>query len=308
MTAYLRDVAISAVPYDRSLVGELTNRLTPRLRTPPGWGAGLDEQRSLPSPVTEESSRVVVVLHQRLWGHDDATRGDAAILEVRARSLPGSVLVAALDRTSLPAWASGLRSCSLADVGVDGVAESVLDAVSVSGGTLRAAPPPPALEPALRLWDAPRAYLSQLRAHTALQRELDTLLSELRPWFRAQESQAGAHIVEYPVRPNRLVARLDDVGVSFSWVPGTGGAVADGRLLVIEWGGLHRVDRGAQALRGATAVRERVYRAEAAERERWQWRADEPNGRASTTADLVGEWLSGALLAWRGFGGAGGSA
>lgn len=301
MTTYLRDVAISAVAYDKTLVAELTERLTPRLRTLPCWGGGPGEPAGLPSPLADESSRLVLVLHQRLWGHDDVTRSDAAILEARVKGRPGSIVVAALDEASLPTWASGLRSCSLAATGVDGVVDAVLEAIAVAGGTLRAAPPPVEGEAESHSWDAPRAFLNQLRAHTALQRELETLSSALRPWFRSEEAQAGAHVVEFPVRPHRLIARLDDVGVSFSWVPGQGGAVADGRLLVIEWGGLRRADRGAQALRGATPVRERVYRPEASEPERWQWRSDEPNGRACTTANLVGEWLSGALMAWRGF-------
>ncbi len=307
MTTYLRDVAISAVAYDKILVGELADRLAPRLRTRPYWGGGLEEPASLPAPLDEGSSRLVLVLHQRLWGHDDVTRADAEILGSRVRCRPGSVVVAALDETSLPAWACGLPSCSLADLGVDGVAESVLDAVSGSGGTLRAAPAPPVVEPAPHSWDPPRAYLNQVRAQSALQRELETVSSQLRAWFRAEQAQPDAHLVEFPVRPNRLIARLDDVGVSFSWVPGPGGAVADGRLMVIEWGGLRRLDRGALALRGAKPVRERVYRPEASEPENWRWRTDEPNGRASTTANLVGEWLTGARMARRGFEEVGGS-
>jgi hypothetical protein len=301
MTTYLHDVAISAVAYDRILVAEVTERLTSNLRVRPYWADGATEQTGLPSPLAEESSRLVLVLHQRLWGHEDVTRSDATIIAGRARCSPGSVVMVALDETSLPNWAAGLRSYSLAAMGVDGVAEAVLVAIAASGGTVRAAPHAAAVEAVHHSWDAPKEFLSQLRAYTALQRELDALSSELRPWFRTEEAQAGTHIVEFPARPHRLIARLDDVGVSFSWVPGQGGAVADGRLLVIEWGGLRQSDRGAEALKGATPVRERVYRPEAIDPERWRWRADEPNGRASTTANLVGEWLSGALMAWRGF-------
>ncbi|MDE3174090.1 MAG: hypothetical protein KGN74_13550 [Gemmatimonadota bacterium] len=300
MTTPLHDVAVSAVAYDSILVGEIAERLAPRLRTRPAWAGAANEPAIAASPLAEESSRLVLVLHQRLWGHDDVTRSEAAMLGERARRRPASIVVAALDETPLPHWASGLPSCSLAALGVDGVADSVLDAVARSGGTLRPVSAPADGESAPHSWDAPKAFLQQMRAHAALQHELAALSSQLRPWFRAEEAQAGTHVVEFPARPNRLIARLDDIGVSFSWVPGQGGTVADGRLLVIEWAGLRRVDRGLEALKGGTPVRERVYRPEARDAERWQWRADEPNGRACNTAHLVGEWLSGALMARRG--------
>ncbi|HEX8723820.1 MAG TPA: hypothetical protein VF737_00365 [Gemmatimonadaceae bacterium] len=295
------DVAISAVAYDRMLVRDVIERLTPYLRTRPRWAGDGGDPELVPSLLAETTSRLVLVLHQRLWGHDGETDSHDGILRARRRTRPESIIVAPLDESPLPEWAAGLRSCTLAVVGVDGVADAVLDAMAAAGGSVRAAPPHAPDAPQLR-WDTPRAYLTQPRAQTALQHELDALASELPPWFRTEDAQDGTHVVEFPARPYRLIARLDDVGVSFSWVPGPGGAVADGRLLVIEWGGLRRADRGAEALKGATATRERVYRAEAAEPGNWRWRADEPNGRACATVDLVGEWLSGALMARRGFG------
>lgn len=302
MTTYLHDVAISAVAYDRVLVAELTGRLIPHLRVRPWWDDGHAERDALVSPLAETSSRVALVLHQRLWGHDDVTRGHSPILQARVRCRPGSLVVAALDESPLPDWAAGVRAYTLSDLGVAGVADAVLDAMAGAGGVVLAPRPRTTVdEVPAPPWDAPREFLNQARAHSALQRELDALSAELRPRLQVEEGDGSAHVVEFPARPNRRIARFDDVGVSFSWVPGAGGAVADGRLLVIEWGGLHRAKQGALAFIGATATRERVYRPEAHDPEAWRWRADEPNGRASATADLVGEWLSGALMARHGF-------
>ena len=301
MTTFQHDVAISAVAYDRILVGELSARLTAHLRTRPVWAGGGDAPAGAADPLSDDSSRLVLVLHQRLWGNDDATRQDAELLRERARRRPGSMVVVALDETPLPKWPSGVRSCSLCAAGVDGVVALVLEAIAAAGGTVREVPAPAAVDDVPLSWNGPKAFLQQMRAGSALQHELDALSRELPPLLHAGEERVGTHLVEFAMRPNRLIARFDDVGVSFSWMPARGDVVADGRLLVIEWGGLRRADRGTEALKGATAVRERVYRPEASDAEGWQWRADEPNGRACTTANLAGEWLSGALMARRGF-------
>jgi hypothetical protein len=113
--------------------------------------------------------------------------------------------------------------------------------------------------------------------------------------MRPEETRAAARTAELQLLPNRVVVRLDDVGISFSWVAGRLGTVADGRLLVIQWNGAISRSRGVAAMTSATPVRERVYRAEGSDPESWCWRADAPTGRALSTAHLAAEWLAGAL-------------
>ena len=103
-------------------------------------------------------------------------------------------------------------------------------------------------------------------------------------------------IVEFHSLPNRLVARVDDVGISFSWINAGLGSVALGRLLVIQWEAVDKGVRGIRALRPAVMVRERSYHAEGGDAASWRWRADDPNGRASSTANLAAEWFAGASL------------
>jgi hypothetical protein len=295
---YTFDLAISAVSYDTMLVADLNERLLSRIQRAPVWGGHSQiGEPAAPLALSESSSRVVLVLHQRLWGHDEATRLDASILEERVRRDSRSVMVAVLDDTPLPDWLSAARRCDLRALGIDGLVSCVLDAIVSCRGAVQPAPRREnAGAPAPSWPHPPPPFLAQLRAVAALRRQLDSLGATLRPWLEAEEARGGDRAIEVHALPNRVIARLDDVGVSFSWVPGRTGTVADGRLLVIEWHGVTNRVRGMPALAAAKPVRERVYHAEASDADNWRWRADDPNGRACSTAHLVGEWLSVAAM------------
>jgi hypothetical protein len=294
------DLAISAVPYDALLVAELTAHLAPRLETVPFWarngsddsmGDGGDE------PMVDVPSRLALVLHQRLWGHDIMTRSDDAALRERVRDHPDSVRVVRLDDEPLPLWLAEVTQCDLMTVGLDGVVQFAIDGVAAAGGVtarLRYVEPTP--EPQRRWPDGPSPFLSQPRAFSALRRELDLLAAELKPHTQGKETRVADRTAELHLLPNRVVVRLDDIGISFSWVAGRLGTVADGRLMVIQWNGAIPRSRGVAAMTSATPVRECVYRAEGDDPESWCWRADAPNGRALSTAHLAAEWLAGASL------------
>ena len=53
-----------------------------------------------------DSSRLALVLHQRLWGHDGMTNLDEAVLRNRLVHYPASVLVVMLDDEAIPEWLS----------------------------------------------------------------------------------------------------------------------------------------------------------------------------------------------------------
>lgn len=154
---------------------------------------------------------------------------------------------------------------------------------------------PATSRPEAAAWpEGPAPYLSQSRAESALRRELDALAAALKPWLQAEHARAADRIGDLHSRPNRLVLRLDHVGVSFSWIPGRLGTVADGRLLVIQWAGVTPQTRGVSSLKSATLVRERTYRAESSGPDSWGWRVDEPDGVACSTTNLAAEWFAGA--------------
>jgi hypothetical protein len=294
-TPPLHDLVISAVAYDANLVAELTASMATRLQTSPLWaGAPSPVAVGMVSPLREDESRVVLVLPQRLWGHDKTTVSEAEIVRDRARRTPRSVIVVTLDDEPIPQWMRGLRHRRLRTAGVDGVVEFVLQAIAEAGGrvTSRAMP----VTGALPLWpEPPQPYLRQPRAHSALRRELDALSDAVEAPFETAEQGDGDHIRELTRLPNRVVARVDSVGVSFSWVPGRTGFVADGRLMVIEWSDI-AANQGPSAFRTARPTREQVYSVEAINPDEWYWRADGPNGRASSTENLVGEWMDGATM------------
>jgi hypothetical protein len=293
----MQDLAISAVSYDALLAQELILKLAVRLESVPTWSGltpTVDEENS---PLGEDASRIVVVLGQRLWGTDEGTTRDAVVLQRRIKRKKKSVIVVALDREPLPAWMTVLPRVDLATAGITGVIDFVLSAIADAGGKIiDAVKPIDSDEPRAHRWpDPPTPYLGQSRAHGALRRELDALCAELEPRFDVKRDPASEHILELYKLPHRVVARVDTVGVSFSWVGGAHGTVADGRLMVIEWNGI-AMTRGSGAMRTAKAVREVLYVPEATAAENWCWRMESPNGRASSSADLVGEWIAVATM------------
>ncbi len=142
-------------------------------------------------------------------------------------------------------------------------------------------------------------FLSQPRAQSALRQQLATIETVLSTEIARRRALDPDSKFEMHVLPNRLVARLADAGLSFSWIVAAGGqapTVADGRLLVIQWSGVENELRGVAALRSARPVDERVYRPEGADAEHWRWRTevegDAANAETYTTDDLVAAWLA----------------
>jgi hypothetical protein len=286
------DVAISAVPFEAALVSELCDALKPRLQSTPAW----DWQT--PAPAEDDAdclrgnrSRIALVLHQRVWRHEDATQGDAELLRDRLERRPGSVFVITLDDAPLPHWLGELPRCDLQAAGIDGVVDFIVQAVEACGGEVQ--PLPEAVAVATPGWgETPKPYLGQPRALTALRRELDDLAKALTTHLERSRESRPELSYELQMLPNRVVARLADAGLSFSWMPGRNTAVADGQLLVIEWSGVVGPARNGASLKSATPAREQLYHAEAVDAGHWRWRATHENGRAYTSANLAAEWVS----------------
>jgi hypothetical protein len=287
---FAHDVVISAVPYDAHLVQVLLTRLVERLDSAL---ASTDRE-----PMHDDQSRIVVVMAQRLWGSDPATAGATEVLVGRARKRRKSVVVVALDDEPLPAWMQPLPRVDLATATISGVVDYLIAAVAEAGGHVRPLTPSqaPAEAPPVRWMDTPRPFLDQPRAQGALRKELDALCAELEPRFDVDADESVGHRLELLKLPNRLVARLDAVGVSFSWLGARSGVVSEGRLMVIEWNGLG-TGRGSDAMKTARPVRERLYLAEASGSDDWCWRSDTANGSAQSTANLAAEWIASVSLA-----------
>lgn len=301
MKTFTHELAISAVPYDRLLVDELSRRISERLQAPPIWREPAQSEPATDAgrhttALLRKDARLALVLHQRLWRHDDATRADVQALRQRVHDDAASVRVVTLDAEPLPEWLAALPHCSLGAVGIDGVAAFAVDAVVACGGSaLPAVTPKPSVAP--WTWtDSSRPYLTQSRAVTALRREFEELGATLERHVRSPKVPEARPIASLHCAPHRITAQLDGVGLSFSWLPGRDGTVADGRLMVIEWAGTVTAKPGMGAVQTARPVRERSYRAECTGPGTWRWRAEDAEGVRYTTEVLAAQWLAGASL------------
>ena len=293
MKAFDYDLAISAVGYDSLLVEELSGRLKPRLERLATWGGqdvdGLAVQTS--NPVLGRATRVVLVLLHRLWAQNPGTVADGDQLRQRMKRQPESVVVLVLDGATVPDWLEPAARHELAAEGLDPLVETVLRLIAEDGGAVLPAALPES-EVHRFAHDTPKPFLDQARAQMALKRELDHMAEAVRARLGIPDKpQPNAPVGMFSL-PNRFVARRESAAVSFSWIAGRAGAISEGRLMVIEWEGVSN-DRGMSALKDARACREVVYQAEGAGPESWRWRVEQPHGRASSTSNLVAEWIDG---------------
>ncbi|MFI5230307.1 MAG: hypothetical protein ACHQWU_14630, partial [Gemmatimonadales bacterium] len=237
MTGFAYDLAVSAVPYDAAFVSELFATLAPRLVTKPVWeghasGNGFEPALGTgnASTLVADQSRLALVIHQRLWQHHDATRAHEPLLRERVRAHPESVRVVTLDDTPVPRWLASVQQCGLAAAGLDGAAQLALDAIESSGGAVaRARVADAPVEPSPRWSDSPAPFLAQPRAQSALRRELDALAAQLEQSVDPERARRPERGIEIFALPHRSIVRVDDAGLSLSWVTGNGSTVADGR-------------------------------------------------------------------------------
>lgn len=307
MTSFSHDVAISAVSYDSLLVAELSERLSKRLMTPLFWRDDkVDVRPDEPvdvagAEVIETSARVVVVLHQHLWGRDGTTAADAASLRERVRAKrQRSIRVVHLDDEPVPSWLSSAPASTMSEVGLDAATETIAKAIVASGGAVHALRPTIAAEPAAPLpaWSQPpRSFMSEPRALTALRREFDTLTTELERRVKFESARLGEKKFELHSAPQRLVVQLGAVGLSMSWVADRSGNLADGRLLVIQWEGAVAHGRSMGGAQTASLTRERVFRPEAKSADDWCWRPEAGDGAAYSSRNLAGQYFTSAAMA-----------
>jgi hypothetical protein len=294
-----RDLAVSAVASDTAFVRELIDSVADRLQM--SASPRIEDDASAPIDAVvpwAPASPVVLVLHHHLWLHDEAAQRDAQLLRDRVEERATSVCVLMLDSTPIAPW---LRAAPRYDVlrsGHDGAADFLLDALARGGASVTALPAKaPAPEPAMRWSDTPAPFLSQQRAHSTLRHELDALAEALEAIVDEYKTAQPDRPFDLQVTPQRLVARLDDVAVSFSWLTGRSASVSDGSLLVIAWRGVIAGMRGFAALRSATVIHERSYAADGNAPSSWRWRSADPVAHPYSSTDLVAAWMARASIA-----------
>ena len=282
------DVAVSSAEYDTRVLRELERQLTLRLPSIPPqrpvWTNTAAELLDAPrATVFGKSARLVVVLHQHLWGRDATTKADAAAIKRRVTAKgPHSVRVVLLDRAELPAWLRKSPARLLGDVGqcADWIVEGVADMGGATRrGTDNVAMP---LAPEDRAMQQRDTFLASHRAITHLGREFDRLASEVAKRAATVNRDDAEVPLEVHRVPGRCTVQLGPVALTLSWVRTRPDTVATGRLMIIEWEG--QMGRGGPS---PIPLRETVLRADATRVEDWQWKSEDVAGYAYDSAELA---------------------
>ena len=143
--AFKYDVAVSAADFDALTVTELKRRLEHRLSkpvftvprakdAPPDGTTVTAIQKAL-----EKESRVLVIVHQRLWGTTPASEIEVAAIKARIGKVKRKdVLVIPLDTSPQPAWLKGTIVRSSGSPTGAAVIDAIVEAVQAAGGATRA--------------------------------------------------------------------------------------------------------------------------------------------------------------------------
>ena len=293
-TTFAFDAAISAVELDARLRRELERQLTLRLPSMPPlrpvWTDTATELLDAPrAGVFSKSARVVVVLHQHLWGKDATTKEDVAAIKRRITAKgPESVRVVLLDRNPAPVWLRKSASRVLNERNVDQCVDWIVSAVSELGGAIRQTADTVITSAPIDERSAQQrdAFLGSHRAITHLGREFDRLAAEVTKRVGTVTRDDAETPLEVHRVPNRCTVQLGPVALTLSWVRTRPDTVATGRLMIIEWEG-HIGRPGSTGGPGAVPLRETVLRADATKVDDWQWRSDEIAGYAYDSNELA---------------------
>jgi hypothetical protein len=297
------DIAISSVGFDALTAGRLVERL--RVRLPLAVYSSWEHQQAgqdgdggaATSRVMRHDSRIVVVLHQRLWGETPSTRADACALERRvAAEGSGFLRMIALEHAEPQAWMPPReRWDDLAANGIDATIDNIVSQVLAAGGSARVESPRDAIPRESREVEAQQErddFLHSFRAVSASTHEFDVIVKEIERRLSSIRAYAPDLSLELRHSPDRCTVQADRVGFSVSWLR-SGAGVADASLLVIEWEGTISFPGDSRRTTArATAVREQQLHADATGPAAWHWRAEGTGGRSYTSRDLAAQCVA----------------
>jgi hypothetical protein len=296
--SYCYDVAISAAGYDAATAQRLAERLRSRLALPifNAWehhGTVVGDGRTrLAARVLLREARVVVVLHQRLWGATPSTEFEEDVLARRLASDGAAFLrVVALESAEHPAWMSAaVRQSDGTDGGLDSTVEAIVAAVVQAGGTARVETSADTEARAARDADLDRErgfFLRSPGGTSASMREFAAVVDEIE---RELSERCPPRVTQTYRAPDRLIVQLGGAGLSVSRMRAPTGVAAEASLLVIEWNGTI-TQPGSSRTRGehATPLREHVLRANAGKTTTWLWCDGDGGQRAYTSRDLAAQ-------------------
>ena len=291
------DVAISATQFDALAATELKRRLEHVLAKGVNSGAPDGATAAVVAAANkalEKDARVVVVLHQRLWGVGDGN-GEVAAIKARVGAAKRKDLVIVpLDSSPVPPWLKGVVVKAAGSPTSAAVIDAVVAAVTAAGGA-----PKRLTEAAIaaRLADeetrarARASFLSSQRAFALINRELDSLSNTVLKLCQAPGTLPDGLSPQVRRTPDRYTVQIGPVGLSFSWIRGRTNSIADGQLLVIEWSG-QLGEQVSPDSRAAMPAFEHVLQPSATSPEDWQWRRADLDLCSYTTRDLAAQCVA----------------
>ena len=290
------DVAISYVAEDaltaRHLIERLHKRLNARVFDPATFPATTGE---LPPTILQHDVRVVLVLHQRLWGQTPSTRLDLETITRRVASEGSEFLVvvqlepdADVPACLLKRGTTRLRLSEDGEHEVDGIAAAVRRA----GGRMEQTHPDSQHTDVSETGTPYASPQSATKAALAAQRETDAVIAEIEARIKAIPIVSRETTLRVRRSPDRCVVQAGDIGLSVSWLR-PAAVIPEGTLLVIEWAGtITMPGEGVEPRFRAIAVSEDELHLEAAAPASWNgpagwnWWSDGAPMRKYTSRDL----------------------
>jgi hypothetical protein len=295
MSAFKYDVAITAADFDALTVDELKRRLDHRLAKPVySVPRSADRERATGASIRKafvKDARVVVILFQRLWGSTPSTEDAATALKARIGKVKHKdVVIVPLDTSAVPSWLKGTPIKSSGAPASAAVVDAIIAAVEAAGGTPKRITD--AILAAHQAEEENRArarisFLTSQRALTLINRELDSLSSNVLKLCEAPGTLPAGLTADVRRTPDRYTVQIGPEGLSFSWIRGRSNSIADGQLLVIEWSGQLGEQHAGADPRNAMPAFENVLQPHATSPEDWQWRRADLDLACYTTRDLA---------------------
>jgi hypothetical protein len=307
------EVAISSTEYDLAVARDLAERLIGRLSSSSknavylGATADASPARTKDDNTAWAKARIVVVLHDRLWGKTPATALAATALAARkTKSNAKSIRVIRLDDSPLPAVLRGADTRQIAQ-GLDVIVEWLSTGITAAGGSIRkpktAAKAAAVVDETNKRAEVAATFLGSSRAVAVCAREFERLADTIAKRATSAAEKVGAK-AEVQRMPDRCLVQMGPVALSVSWVRERVDTVATGRLMIAEWQGtVVRAPRPADMQTTttvnhgpATLVRENILRADATGEPDWLWRGEPSADLGYVSRDLAARCVESLVL------------
>ena len=311
-TASRIEVAISSTEYDLAIARDLAERLIGRLSSGGknavylGASADASPARAKDDANAWTKARIVVVLHDRLWGKTPVTSTAASSLAARKKTSPKSIKVIRLDDSPV---GSALRGAETRQIGqgLDTIVEWLAAGIASAGGSVKKTKTPArqaaAADETNKRAEVAATFLGSSRAVAVCAREFERLADTIAKRATSAAEKVGAK-AEVQRMPDRCLVQLGPVALSVSWVRERVDTVATGRLMIAEWQGtVVRTPRPADMATTtttnhgpATLMSEKILRADATGEPDWLWRREPTADLGYASRDLAAHCVESLML------------